>query len=162
MANQATENAEVSGKVYTKKDVIRGGIIGWGLGVVTTLLFAPKSGKELRGDISYQAGYVKDKAADKSKDLGNTAKDKYVEMKDSAINQSKRVKDKMSRDKKKQSDKETTDQENSENNSQLQSDRLEDAMGNEQEESGEKKRSDQSGSDSGNKSTTKKRKSSSA
>jgi gas vesicle protein len=161
MANQAMENSDESGKVYTKKDVIRGGIIGWGLGVVTTLLFAPKSGQELRGDISYQAGYVKDKAVDKSKDLGDTAKDKYVEIKDSAINQSKRVKDKMSMSKKKQSDKETTDQENSENNSQLQSDRLEDAMGNEQGESGKEKRSGQSGSNSRNKSTAKRRNSAS-
>jgi hypothetical protein len=45
-----------AGRFTQKKDVVRGGIICWGLGVVTTLLFAPKSGQELRGDISNQAG----------------------------------------------------------------------------------------------------------
>lgn len=128
------ENVEVIDKVYTKKDVIRGGIIGWGLGVATTLLLAPKSGKELRGDISYQVGSAKDKAVDKSKDLGYSAMDKYDEIKESATNQTKKLKDKMNLGKNKNKDEESSNEEDSENNSQLQSNAMENAMGNDEQE----------------------------
>lgn len=137
--NQETQgNVEVLDKVYTKRDVIRGGIIGWGLGVATTLLLAPKSGKELRGDISYQVGSVKDTAVDKSKELGDSAMDKYDRIKESASNQTKKLKDKINIGKNKQSDGKNPDEEDSENNSQLQSNEMENAMGNNQEEPDEK------------------------
>ncbi|GAA3401344.1 YtxH domain-containing protein [Paenibacillus hodogayensis] len=43
------------------KDFILGAIVGGVLGAVTALLFAPKSGKELRADISTQAHVISEK-----------------------------------------------------------------------------------------------------
>lgn len=89
------KNSKESDKVYTKKDVIRGGIIGWGIGVATTLLLAPKSGKELRGDITYQVGSAKDKAVDKSREISDSAMDKYAAIKENATNKTIELKDKL-------------------------------------------------------------------
>ena len=142
--NQETQgNVEVLDQVYTKKDVIKGGIIGWGLGVATTILFAPKSGKELRGDISYQVGSAKDKTVNKSRELSYTAMDKYAEIKENTTNKTKELKDKINIGKNKQSDGENSDEGDTENNSQLHSSEMENAMGNKQEEPNEKEEQDQ-------------------
>ncbi|WP_051237702.1 YtxH domain-containing protein [Lacticigenium naphthae] len=57
-----------------------GTIIGAVLAGVTVLLFTPKSGKELRGDISHQTELAKDSA----KDYIDIAKEKSYELKENA------------------------------------------------------------------------------
>ena len=46
------------------KDFFIGAVVGSVLGAMTALLFAPKSGKELRSDISEQYGKVSDKTVE--------------------------------------------------------------------------------------------------
>ena len=130
--NQETQdNVEVLDKVYTKKDVITGGMIGWALGVATTMFFAPKSGKELRGDITYQVGNAKDKAVDKSKKLSDSTMEKYASIKTNATDKAKELTTKIT-SRKKPND-ENGNKEDTEDGSQLQSNELEDAMGSNQE-----------------------------
>jgi len=62
------------------KDFIIGTLIGGMVGAAAALLFAPKSGKELRGDINEGASQVKDRAIE----LGNTAQEKGAVWKDKA------------------------------------------------------------------------------
>lgn len=63
------------------KDLLVGAVIGGAVGAITALLFAPKSGKELRGDIAQQvkaaadktqqfAGQVSDKTQQVAKQVG--------------------------------------------------------------------------------------------
>ncbi|MBR3119892.1 MULTISPECIES: YtxH domain-containing protein [Oceanobacillus] len=117
------KNSKESDKVYTKKDVIRGGIIGWGIGVATTLLLAPKSGKELRGDITYQVGSAKDKAVDKSREISDSAMDKYAAIKENATNKTIELKDKLNPAKNTSSNEAKLDEEDPKNNSESQSNR---------------------------------------
>ncbi|WP_339227017.1 YtxH domain-containing protein [Oceanobacillus sp. FSL K6-2867] len=119
------ENRNSSDKAYTKKDVIRGGIIGWGVGVATTLLLAPKSGKELRGDITYQVGSAKDKAVDKSRELTDSAMDKYAAIKENTTNKTIELKHRLTPAKSKQSNGEETEAEDTESNSAPQSNKAE-------------------------------------
>ncbi|NOU98012.1 YtxH domain-containing protein [Paenibacillus sp. LMG 31456] len=65
------------------KDLLIGAVVGTLLGAVTALLFAPKSGRELRADISEGVHNVTEKTqqvagtvADKSKQIAGTISDK--------------------------------------------------------------------------------------
>lgn len=65
------------------KDLLIGAVVGTVLGAVTALLFAPKSGRELRADIAEGVHNVTDKTtqvagtvADKSKQLAGTISEK--------------------------------------------------------------------------------------
>jgi gas vesicle protein len=145
---EGQENVEVLDKVYTKKDVITGGMIGWALGVATTVFFAPKSGKELRGDITYQVGNAKDKAVDKSKELSDSTMEKYTSIKSNATDKAKELTTKIT-NLKKTNDK-AENNEDTEEGSQLQSNDMEDAMGSNEEEKAEQS----SGNESATKSKT--------
>lgn len=46
------------------KDFLIGALVGGIAGAALALVFAPKSGKELRGDINQGANYVKDRASE--------------------------------------------------------------------------------------------------
>lgn len=64
------------------KDFIIGTLIGGIVGVSAALLFTPKSGKELRGDINVGASQIKDRAndwKDVAYEKGSTLKDKAYE-----------------------------------------------------------------------------------
>lgn len=52
-------------------------LIGAGIGAITALLFAPKSGEELRSDIADATKKGIDYARDTSRDLGDRATDYY-------------------------------------------------------------------------------------
>ncbi|TQR18411.1 YtxH domain-containing protein [Psychrobacillus vulpis] len=58
------------------KDFIIGALVGGIIGAATALLLAPKSGTELRGNISTQAVQLKDK----TKDFSTTAKEKTTQI----------------------------------------------------------------------------------
>jgi gas vesicle protein len=69
------------------KDLLVGAVVGGLLGAVTALLFAPKSGRELRADISEQAHAVSEKTqhvaeqfVDKSKQVATTVGTKTQEI----------------------------------------------------------------------------------
>lgn len=68
--------------VKYKSAVAAGIVAGSAIGIVTGLLLAPKSGKELRQDISDKAENVKDVAQDKAGDIKDEAKDKASKAKD--------------------------------------------------------------------------------
>ncbi|MCM3359274.1 YtxH domain-containing protein [Psychrobacillus sp. FSL W7-1457] len=65
------KDEEVNGK-----DFIMGVVIGGIIGATTALLLAPKTGTELRGTLSTQAGQLKDKTMD----LSSTAKEKTTQL----------------------------------------------------------------------------------
>jgi gas vesicle protein len=58
------------------KDLLIGAIVGGILGAATALLFAPKSGRELRSDIAEQAQAVSEKTAQ----IANTVSQKTQEV----------------------------------------------------------------------------------
>ncbi|MEF3307467.1 YtxH domain-containing protein [Paenibacillus sp. GYB004] len=60
------------------KDFLIGAVVGGVLGAVTALLFAPKSGKELRADLSDQAH----KVSEKTQELAGTVGVKTKELAD--------------------------------------------------------------------------------
>ncbi|WP_391116471.1 YtxH domain-containing protein [Psychrobacillus sp. L3] len=64
-------NDEVNGK-----DFILGVLVGGIIGAATALLLAPKTGTELRENLSIQAGQLKDK----TKDLSSTAMEKTTQL----------------------------------------------------------------------------------
>lgn len=59
------------------KGIMIGAAVGIIAGAVAGILLAPKSGKELRGDISKYAMDMKDKIADELVKMGTMTKDKY-------------------------------------------------------------------------------------
>lgn len=59
------------------KGLMIGAAVGVIAGAVAGILLAPKSGKELRGDISKYATDMKDKIADELAKMGAMTKDKY-------------------------------------------------------------------------------------
>lgn len=68
------------------KDLLVGAIVGTVLGAVTALLFAPKSGRELRADIAEQYNNVSEKTqeiagqlAEKSKEVAKSVSEHTVE-----------------------------------------------------------------------------------
>lgn len=58
------------------KDFLIGALVGGIIGAATALFLAPKSGAELRGDVSTQATHLKDKTVD----LSSTAKEKTSQL----------------------------------------------------------------------------------
>ena len=58
------------------KDFLLGAAVGAAIGAITALLFAPKSGKELRGDIAHQYHVV----SDKTQELAGVVKTKGQEL----------------------------------------------------------------------------------
>ena len=58
--NQQNENQDN----INSKDFLIGALVGGIAGAALALVFAPKSGKELRGDINQGASYVKDRASE--------------------------------------------------------------------------------------------------
>lgn len=53
------------------KDFFIGAVVGGVLGTITALLFAPKSGRELRADISEQYGKISGKTAELAEAVGS-------------------------------------------------------------------------------------------
>lgn len=84
--NESRDDNEVNGK-----DFIIGALVGGIIGAVTALLLAPKSGTELRGNISTQAVQLKDK----TKDLSSTAKEKTNQLSKQLQEQSGQIVDKV-------------------------------------------------------------------
>lgn len=79
-----------------------GALIGSVVGATAALLFAPKSGKELREDVSTQMDNIKEKgieiantAKEKSTNLAQTAKEKSSDVKQYVIEQSDTLKNKL-------------------------------------------------------------------
>lgn len=79
------------------KDLLIGAVVGGLLGAVTALLFAPKSGRELRNDIAENAKAVSDKTVqiastvsqktqDVAKTVSTTTSDLVGKAKDTAAN----------------------------------------------------------------------------
>ncbi|WP_404455778.1 YtxH domain-containing protein [Virgibacillus necropolis] len=133
---QKKEAKEAKVGLKANKKVVTASVVGGVIGSVTTLLFAPKSGKELRDDISSQVTNAKDKTVEFS---GNT-RTKLSDFKSNATERSKHLTRKFKRE-----DNEDAD----ESESELYSDVLEDAQGSEKEvaasvESDEKTKKDQS------------------
>src|SRR5690606_34115315 len=71
-----------------KGGFLLGAILGATAAAATTLLLAPKSGKELRSDLSDQA----DKAKGTAKDYSQIAKEKGTEMRDVAMSATEDIK----------------------------------------------------------------------
>ncbi|GGE55300.1 hypothetical protein GCM10011391_37890 [Pullulanibacillus camelliae] len=73
------------------KDFLIGALVGGIVGGVTALLFAPKSGKELRGDLNAQSQAVKRKGGD----LAVIAKEKSASLAKTVSEQSAQLANKM-------------------------------------------------------------------
>ncbi|MFZ4793354.1 MAG: YtxH domain-containing protein [Blastocatellia bacterium] len=71
-------------------------LIGAGIGAITALLFAPKSGEELRSDIADATKKSLDYARDTSRDLGDRANDYYQQRVDQVTDFSSRGKEAVS------------------------------------------------------------------
>lgn len=57
------------------KDLVIGAVVGGVLGAVAGLLFAPKPGRELRADISEQAGKITDKTVEVAQTVGSKSQE---------------------------------------------------------------------------------------
>lgn len=68
------------------KDLLIGAVVGGLLGAATALLFAPKSGRELRSNIAEQAQVVSDKTVQIANNVSTTTSDLYGKAKDTAVN----------------------------------------------------------------------------
>ncbi len=88
--NQGSSNLYQENDV-NGKDFIMGVIIGGIIGATTALLLAPKTGTELRGSLSSQAGQLKDKTID----LSSTAKEKTTQLSKQIQEQSGQLVDKV-------------------------------------------------------------------
>ena len=84
--NDIYRDEEVNGK-----DFILGVLIGGIIGATTALLLAPKTGTELRGNLSTQAGQLKEKTMD----LSTTAKEKTTQLSKQIQEQSGQLVDKV-------------------------------------------------------------------
>ncbi|MFX3673158.1 MAG: YtxH domain-containing protein [Paenisporosarcina sp.] len=73
------------------KDFIIGALVGGIIGAAAALFLAPKSGRELRGDVSTQAIQLKDKTVD----LSSTAKEKTSQLSTQLKEQSGQIVDKV-------------------------------------------------------------------
>lgn len=73
------------------KDFVIGALVGGIIGAAVALFLAPKSGKELREDVSTQATQLKDKTAD----LSSTAKEKTTQLSTQFKEQSGQIVDKV-------------------------------------------------------------------
>lgn len=77
------------------KQVISGTLMGAAIGAITSLLLAPKTGRELRKDISKQMVNTKDNTVVITKKFGNSAKGKLTNVKQTASATSKKITDKV-------------------------------------------------------------------
>ena len=71
-------------------------LIGAGIGAITALLFAPKSGEELRSDIADATKKSLDYARDTSRDLGDRANEYFQQRVDQVTDFSSRGKEAVS------------------------------------------------------------------
>ncbi|PWU70243.1 YtxH domain-containing protein [Gracilibacillus dipsosauri] len=85
MTNQS--NNYEDNKNINSKDFLIGSLIGGIVGASLALIFAPKSGKELRGDLNQGAHYVKERA----NELKGVAYEKGNEWKSYAKDQSESI-----------------------------------------------------------------------
>ncbi|GAA0332860.1 YtxH domain-containing protein [Bacillus carboniphilus] len=99
--NQNDQNQNQESNINAK-DFIIGALVGGIVGAATALFMAPKSGKELRGDLSEQAiilkertGNLRDTAVQKGNEFANTAKEKTNEWSQMIQLQSNELKNKM-------------------------------------------------------------------
>ncbi|MGN8645834.1 YtxH domain-containing protein [Gracilibacillus sp. HCP3S3_G5_1] len=86
MTNQK-QNQNEEGQNINSKDFLIGSLIGGIVGASLALIFAPKSGKELRSDLNQGAHYVKDRANEwkdvayeKGSDWSNYAKEQSQQL----------------------------------------------------------------------------------
>ncbi|WP_054861389.1 YtxH domain-containing protein [Gracilibacillus sp. JCM 18860] len=82
-SNNYEDNKNINSKDFLIGSLIGGGIVGASL----ALIFAPKSGKELRGDLNQGAHYVKERA----NELKGVAYEKGNEWKSYAKDQSENI-----------------------------------------------------------------------
>lgn len=99
--NQNDQNQNQESNINAK-DFIIGALVGGIVGAATALFMAPKSGKELRGDLSEQAiilkertGNLRDTAVQKGNEFANTAREKTNEWSQMIQLQSNELKNKM-------------------------------------------------------------------
>ncbi|MGE8206292.1 YtxH domain-containing protein [Heyndrickxia sp. NPDC080065] len=92
MANKNETKQMDNQEQLNRKDFIAGALIGGIVGAVTALLLAPKSGKELRNDLSGQVEALKGKTdhlriavTQKGNELASATKDKSILLKDFAV-----------------------------------------------------------------------------
>jgi gas vesicle protein len=78
-------------KTTSSKGFLLGALLGGLVGAAAALLYAPKSGKEFRGDINHQSAYLKSKG----EDLAVYAKEKSSGLAKSVTEQSTQVVDKV-------------------------------------------------------------------
>jgi len=67
-----------------RKDFFIGALVGGVVGSITALLFAPKSGRELRKDIAEQAHNVSEKTQQIARSVGETTSEWAEKAKDAA------------------------------------------------------------------------------
>lgn len=82
-----------------KQGFVVGAIIGAAVGAVTSLLLAPKSGRELREDIKQKSADLYEQTGDireKGSEWISIAKDKGISVKDSIVESGKKLKYKVS------------------------------------------------------------------
>lgn len=76
---------------------IKGGIIGFGLGLIvgalTALFLATKTGEELRADVKRIAVEIRDQAEEKAGKIKDLTKDKYEDIVNAVIINYKKVRD---------------------------------------------------------------------
>ncbi|HSH26009.1 MAG TPA: YtxH domain-containing protein [Massilibacterium sp.] len=84
------------------KNFVLGALIGSVVGAAVALLFAPKSGKDLREDVSTQVDNIKEKsieiantAKEKTTNIAQTAKEKSSDLKEYVSSQSEEIKNKV-------------------------------------------------------------------
>lgn len=99
MANNEVKHLDESKHLNTK-DFVIGAIIGGVVGAATALFLAPKSGKDLRNDVSGQFISLKDKTDDlrvavtqKGNDLAAATKEKTIQLKDKAVDAGNKLKE---------------------------------------------------------------------
>ncbi|GKS09136.1 YtxH domain-containing protein [Paenibacillus chitinolyticus] len=68
------------------KDLVFGALFGSVVGAVTALLFAPKSGKELRSDIAAQAANVSEKTQEIARTVGEKTSELVGKAKEVTLN----------------------------------------------------------------------------
>lgn len=102
MNNEEMKNQEVNKDSINAKDLLIGTLIGGIVGATTALFLAPKSGKELRGDITDQATQLKERtdlwklqATEYTTELAETAKDKTNQLSKAITEQTQQVMDKV-------------------------------------------------------------------
>ncbi|MDC3415791.1 YtxH domain-containing protein [Aquibacillus salsiterrae] len=95
MSNQDNQN-------INSKDFLIGSLIGGIVGASMALLFAPKSGKELRSNLNQSANYVKDRAYEwkdiayeKGSEWKDVAKDNYSQLSETVSEKSHELGDKV-------------------------------------------------------------------